>query len=148
MSPNTRPKLEKNLVDANYLLKEAPRERNFITGAQAMAEAVKRCNVDMAIAYPITPQSEVMHLVADAYAQGHLKEYYRAEEELGTMSAIHGAARAGVRLFTATSGPGLLRGLEAIQHGLVTVYRRYLVCLLVLSMLRFQFSRTTLRWHT
>jgi pyruvate ferredoxin oxidoreductase alpha subunit len=114
MSPNTRPKLEKNLVDANYLLKEAPRERNFITGAQAMAEAVKRCNVDMAIAYPITPQSEVMHLVADAYAQGHLKEYYRAEEELGTMSAIHGAARAGVRLFTATSGPGLLRGLEAI----------------------------------
>jgi pyruvate ferredoxin oxidoreductase alpha subunit len=30
------------------------------------------------------------------------------------MSAIAGAARAGVRLFTATSGPGLLRGLEAI----------------------------------
>jgi pyruvate ferredoxin oxidoreductase alpha subunit len=114
MSPNTRPKLEKKLVDAKYLLQEAPRERNFITGAQAMAEGVKRCSVDMAIAYPITPQSEVMHLVADAYAQGHLKEYYRAEEELGTMSAIAGAARAGVRLFTATSGPGLLRGLEAI----------------------------------
>lgn len=79
-----------------------------------MAEAVRRANVDMAIAYPITPQSEVMHLVGDIYAQGHIKEYYRAEEELGTMSAIAGAARAGVRLFTATSGPGLLRGLEAI----------------------------------
>lgn len=97
-----------------YLLKEAPREKHFITGAQAMAEAVKRASVDMAIAYPITPQSEVMHLVGDIYAQGHIKEYYRAEEELGTMSAIAGAARAGVRLFTATSGPGLLRGLEAI----------------------------------
>lgn len=114
MSPNTRPKLEKRLVDAKYLLKEAPREKHFITGAQAMAEAVKRSSVDMAIAYPITPQSEVMHLVGDIYAQGHIKEYYRAEEELGTMSAIAGAARAGVRLFTATSGPGLLRGLEAI----------------------------------
>jgi len=114
MSPNTRPKLEKKLVDAKYLLQEAPRERHFITGAQAMAEGVKRASVDMAIAYPITPQSEVMHLVGDIYAQGHIKEYYRAEEELGTMSAIHGAARAGVRLFTATSGPGLLRGLEAI----------------------------------
>jgi pyruvate ferredoxin oxidoreductase alpha subunit len=55
-----------------------------------------------------------MHLVGDIYAQCHIKEYYRAEEELGTMSAIAGAARAGVRLFTATSGPGLLRGLEAI----------------------------------
>jgi len=106
--------LNKTLVDMNYLLKEAPREQHFITGAQAMAEAVKRASVDMAIAYPITPQSEVMHLVGDIYAQGHIKEYYRAEEELGTMSAIAGAARAGVRLFTATSGPGLLRGLEAI----------------------------------
>lgn len=106
--------LNKKLVSMDYLLKEAPREKHFITGAQAMAEAVKRASVDMAIAYPITPQSEVMHLVGDIYAQGHIKEYYRAEEELGTMSAIAGAARAGVRLFTATSGPGLLRGLEAI----------------------------------
>ncbi len=114
MDASQRPQLEKTKVDINYLLKEAPREQHFITGAQAMAEAVKRANVDMAIAYPITPQSEVMHLVGDIYAQGHIKEYYRAEEELGTMSAIAGAARAGVRLFTATSGPGLLRGLEAI----------------------------------
>lgn len=114
MSPNIRPTLEKKYVDMNYLLKEAPREKHFITGAQAMAEAVKRSNTDMAIAYPITPQSEVMHLVGDIFAQGHIKEYYRAEEELGTMSAIAGASRAGVRLFTATSGPGLLRGLEAI----------------------------------
>jgi pyruvate ferredoxin oxidoreductase alpha subunit len=114
MDASQRPQLEKTKVDMNYLLKEAPREQHFITGAQAMAEAVKRANVDMAIAYPITPQSEVMHLVGDIYAQGHIKEYYRAEEELGTMSAIAGAARAGVRLFTATSGPGLLRGLEAI----------------------------------
>lgn len=114
MSPNVRPKLEKKLVDAKYLLQEAPREKKFITGAQAMAEGVKRASVDMAIAYPITPQSEVMHLVGDIYAQGHIKEYYRAEEELGTMSAIAGAARGGARVFTATSGPGLLRGLEAI----------------------------------
>lgn len=114
MSPNVRPILNKKSVEMNYLLKEAPRKQHFITGAQAMSEAVKRANVDMAIAYPITPQSEVMHLVGDVYAQGHIKEYYRAEEELGTMSAIAGASRAGVRLFTATSGPGLLRGLEAI----------------------------------
>jgi len=105
---------EQKVVDIDYLLLEAPRERKFITGAQAMAEAVKRANVDMAIAYPITPQSEVMHLVGDLYAQGYLKDYYRAEEEYGTMSAIAGASRAGVRVFTATSGPGLLRGIEAI----------------------------------
>lgn len=105
---------EQRVVDADYLLLEAPRERKFITGAQAMAEAVKRANVDIAIAYPITPQSEVMHLVGDLWAQGYLKDYYRAEEEYGAMSAIAGAVRGGARAFTATSGPGLLRGLEAI----------------------------------
>jgi pyruvate ferredoxin oxidoreductase alpha subunit len=79
MSPSNKPALiEKDLRDINYLLKEAPRERHFITGAQAMAEAVKRASIDMAIAYPITPQSEVMHLVGDIYAQGHFPEYYRA----------------------------------------------------------------------
>ena len=114
MDIKDKPVLNKKQVSMNYLLNEAPREKHFITGAQAMSEAVKRASVDMAIAYPITPQSEVMHLVGDVYAQGHIKEYYRAEEELGTMSAIAGASRAGVRLFTATSGPGLLRGLEAI----------------------------------
>ncbi len=105
---------EQKVVDADYLLLEAPRERKFITGAQAMAEAVKRANVDVAIAYPITPQSEVMHLVGDIWAQGYLKDYYRAEEEYGAMSAIAGAVRGGARAFSATSGPGLLRGLEAI----------------------------------
>jgi pyruvate ferredoxin oxidoreductase alpha subunit len=105
---------EQRVVDADYLLLEVPRERKFITGAQAMAEAVKRSNVDIAIAYPITPQSEVMHLVGDIWAQGYLKDYYRAEEEYGAMSAIAGAVRGGARAFSATSGPGLLRGLEAI----------------------------------
>ncbi|MFN4319047.1 MAG: transketolase C-terminal domain-containing protein [Aquificaceae bacterium] len=105
---------EQKVVDADYLLLEAPRERKFITGAQAMAEAVKRANVDIAIAYPITPQSEVMHLVGDIWAQGYLRDYYRAEEEYGAMSAIAGAVRGGARAFSATSGPGLLRGMEAI----------------------------------
>jgi pyruvate ferredoxin oxidoreductase alpha subunit len=79
-----------------------------------MAEAVKCANVDIAIAYPITPQSEVMHLVGDIWAQGYLKDYYRAEEEYGALSAIAGAVRAGVRAFTATSGPGPLRNIETI----------------------------------
>ncbi len=105
---------EQKVVEPEHLLLEAPREKKFITGSQAFAEAVKRGNVDIAIAYPITPQSETMHLVGDLYAQGYVKDYYRAEEEYGAMSAIAGAVRGGARAFTATSGPGLLRGLEAI----------------------------------
>lgn len=88
------------------------RQQSFITGSGAVAEAVKRANVDMAIAYPITPQSESMHLIGDLYAQGYLKDYYRAENEFAVMAAIHGAALGGGRVFTATSGPGTLRAME------------------------------------
>ena len=91
---------------------EAPREKAFITGSEAVAEAVKRANVDMAIAYPITPQSESMHLIGDLYAKGYLKDYYRAENEFAVMAAIHGASLGGGRVFTATSGPGTLRAME------------------------------------
>lgn len=90
----------------------APRQQSFITGSEAVSEAIKRANVDMAIAYPITPQSESMHLVGDLYAKGYIKDFYRAENEFAVMAAIHGASLAGGRVFTATSGPGTLRAME------------------------------------
>jgi len=89
-----------------------PRTKSFITGSEAVAEAVKRASIDMAIAYPITPQSESMQLVGDLYAQGYVKEFYRGENEFAVMAAIHGAALGGGRVFTATSGPGTLRAME------------------------------------
>ncbi|MGE0277653.1 MAG: transketolase C-terminal domain-containing protein [Nitrospiraceae bacterium] len=93
---------------------EAPRTREFITGSEAAKEAVRRSNVDVSIAYPITPQSETMQLIGVLYGEGYVKEYFRGEEEYGVMSAIAGASRAGVRCFTATAGPGTLRGIEPI----------------------------------
>ncbi len=103
---------ERKAVDPEYLLKEAPRKKKFLIGNEAVAEAVKRANVDIGVSYPITPQSEAMHLVGDIYAEGYLKDYYRAEHELGAMAAVAGAAMGGSRTFTATSGPGTLRGFE------------------------------------
>lgn len=105
---------KQRVVSPEYMFFEAPREREFITGSECAKEAVRRSNVDFAIAYPITPQSETMQLIGVLYGEGYVKEYYRGEEEYGVMSAIAGASRAGVRCFTATAGPGTLRGLEPI----------------------------------
>ncbi len=102
------------VVDPDYLILEAPRKKEFITGSEAAKESIRRANVDIAIAYPITPQSETMQQVGYLYAEGYIKDYYRGEEEIGVMSAIAGASRSGVRCLTATAGPGLMRGLEAI----------------------------------
>ncbi|MEE9258877.1 MAG: transketolase C-terminal domain-containing protein [Nitrospinaceae bacterium] len=92
-----------------------PREKQFITGSEAARESLRRANIDCAISYPITPQSETMQQAGYLYDDGYIKEYYRGEEEIGVMSACSGASRAGVRTMTATSGPGLMRGLEAIS---------------------------------
>ncbi len=112
--PHAEAKKQK-VVTPEYLFLEAPRTREFITGSEAAKEAIRRSNVDLAIAYPITPQSETMQLVGVLYGEGYVKEYYRGEEEIGVMAAIAGGSRAGVRCFTATAGPGTLRGLEGIS---------------------------------
>ncbi len=116
------PKLEEKkgaaaqrVVDPDYLLLHAPRKKTFITGSEAAKESIRRANVDIAISYPITPQSETMQQVGYLYAEGYLKDYYRGEEEYGVMSAIAGASRSGVRCLSATAGPGLMRGLEVIS---------------------------------
>jgi len=104
--------MKQQIVDAKHLLFEAERASVFITGSEAVAEAVKRANIDMAVAYPITPQSESMHLIGELYDQGFLKDFYRAENEFAVMASIHGAALGGGRVFTATCGPGTLRAME------------------------------------
>ncbi|MBS3984473.1 MAG: hypothetical protein KGZ66_02580 [Selenomonadales bacterium] len=106
--------VNQRVVTPEHLLFEAPRTKAFITGSEAASEAVRRANVDIAIAYPITPQSETMERVGNLYAEGYIRDYYRAEDEVGAFSAISGASRTGVRCMTASSGPGLMRGLETI----------------------------------
>ena len=111
--PHAEAKRQK-VVTPEYMFLEAPRTKEFITGSEAAKEAVRRSSVDLAIAYPITPQSETMQLIGVLYGEGYVKEYYRGEEEVGVMAAIAGGSRAGVRCFTATAGPGTLRGMEGI----------------------------------
>src|SRR3972149_10541855 len=105
---------KQRVVTPEYLFFEAPRTKPFTPGSGAAKEAIRRANVDIAISYPITPQSETMQQVGYLYAEGYLKDYYRGEEEYGVMSAIAGASRSGVRCMTATAGPGLMRGMEVI----------------------------------
>ena len=105
---------KQRVVTPEYMFFEAPRHREFITGSESGKEAIRRANVDFSVAYPITPQTETMQLVGVLYGEGYVKEYFRGEEEYGVMSTMSGASRAGVRCFTATAGPGTLRGLEAI----------------------------------
>ncbi len=77
-------------------------------GNEAAALAVALARVDMVAVYPITPQSSLVEYLAKFIADGRLQaELVDAEGEHSVLSVLQGAALAGARTFTATSGPGL-----------------------------------------
>jgi len=100
------------IVSPEYLLFEAPRQKQFMTGSEVVKEAVKRASVDASVSYPITPQSEAAHLIGELWAEGYVGVYFRGESEFGVMSELAGCAMAGARTITTTSGPGTLRAME------------------------------------
>ena len=85
-------------------------KRAFIAcdGNEAAALAVTLARVEMVAVYPITPQSSLVEHLAKFIAEGRSQaEIVDAEGEHSVLSVLQGAALAGARTFTATSGPGL-----------------------------------------
>jgi pyruvate ferredoxin oxidoreductase alpha subunit len=79
-----------------------------LTGNEAVAEAFRQVNPDVAAVYPITPQTELMHAFAAFAADGVIDtEVVTVESEHSALSACVGAAAAGARTVTATSSQGL-----------------------------------------
>jgi len=83
-------------------------ERMALTGNDSVAYALKQINPDVVAAYPITPQTEMMHKFAEYVADGEVvTEFVPVESEHSAMSAAVGASLAGARSCTATSSQGL-----------------------------------------
>ncbi len=82
--------------------------RTALTGNEAVAEAFRQVNPDVAAVYPITPQTELMHKFAEYVNDGKVDtELIYVESEHSAMSAAVGSAAGGVRTVTATSANGL-----------------------------------------
>jgi pyruvate/2-oxoacid:ferredoxin oxidoreductase alpha subunit len=90
-------------------------EARLATGNEAVAWAVARAGAQVIAAYPITPQTTIIEHLASLVGKGVCKaEYVPVESEHSALAACIGAAHAGARAFTATSGQGL-----ALMHELV-----------------------------
>ena len=80
-----------------------------MVGNKAVAHAAKLARVKYIPSFPITPQTTIVQYLAEMIANGELDaEYVTVEGELTAQASALTAAAAGVRSFTATSGPGLL----------------------------------------
>lgn len=107
-----QPRSGQTITDPNYMFFEAERTAAFLTGSEVIKEAIKRTNLDMSIAYPITPQSEAAALIGELFAEGYVGAYFRGESEFAVMGECAGAAFGGARVFTTTAGPGTMRAME------------------------------------
>ncbi len=82
------------------------RERRFMQGNEAVLEGALAAGARFFAGYPITPSSEIAQ-AASVRLPALGGTYLQMEDELASMAAVVGAALAGEKSFTATSGPGV-----------------------------------------
>ena len=80
--------------------------KEYIDGATAIARGALAAGCDFFAGYPITPATPILlHMVNELPKVGGVG--IEAEDEIGAISMCIGAAMAGARPMTATSGPGI-----------------------------------------
>ena len=96
-----------------------PEGMHYLSGNEAAAEGALAAGCLFYAGYPITPSSELMERMAV-----RLKNvggvFIQMEDEIASISAVIGAAWAGAKAMTATSGPGFSLMQEAIGYAAFT----------------------------
>jgi pyruvate ferredoxin oxidoreductase alpha subunit len=88
-----------------------------LNGDNAVAYAVKQCDVDVVAAYPITPQTIIVEKFSEYVADGEVDtEFVCVESEHSAMTCCITASATGARTFTATASAGL-----ALMHEMLGV---------------------------
>jgi 2-oxoglutarate ferredoxin oxidoreductase subunit alpha len=94
------------------------------TGNELSAIAAVDAGCEFFGGYPLTPSSEIMHVISDLLpAKGGAS--IQMEDEIAGICCVIGAAMSGVRALTATSGPGV--SLKAENLGLAQMAETPLV---------------------
>ncbi len=87
----------------------------FWSGNQIVAEAAIAGGCRFFAGYPITPSSEIAHVMSKRLPEVRGK-FIQMEDEIAAMGAIIGASLTGERPMTATSGPGFSLKQENIGY--------------------------------
>ena len=110
--------------DFEYDLETTDNDYVLLNGDEAIGMGAIAAGCRYYAGYPITPATDVME-----YLKGRIEGYgghvVQAEDELSAINIALGAARAGARSMTATSGPGI--DLMAETFGLVATSETPLV---------------------
>jgi 2-oxoglutarate ferredoxin oxidoreductase subunit alpha len=92
--------------------------RVFIEGNEAIARGAMRAGCDFFASYPITPASSILHYMLQFIPEaGGIA--IQAEDEIASMGFCIGAAMAGRKVLSSTSGPGISLYSESIGLAII-----------------------------
>lgn len=90
-------------------------QRKLLKGTNAFGEGAIAAGCQLFCGYPITPQSELTHYLAQKLPEaGGI--YLQSESETAAINVVYGAAGAGARVLTASSGPGISLMAEGLSY--------------------------------
>lgn len=90
-------------------------QRELMKGNEAVVRGAIMAGCTHYFGYPITPSSEVIHAVASIFPQIGAC-FVQAESEIAAINMCYGAAAAGRRVMTASSGPGISLKQEGVSY--------------------------------
>jgi len=88
----------------------------LMKGNEAIAEAAIQAGCKAFFGYPITPQNEIPEYMARKLPKIEGGAFIQAESEVSAINMVYGAAGAGVRVMTSSSGPGISLKQEGISY--------------------------------
>ncbi|RKZ33990.1 3-methyl-2-oxobutanoate dehydrogenase subunit beta [bacterium] len=89
--------------------------KQFIKGNEAVVKGALLAGCELYFGYPITPASEIAEGAAK-YFPLMGRKFLQGESEVASIQMCYGAAGAGARVMTASSGPGLSLKQEGISY--------------------------------
>lgn len=95
------------------------KKRMLLTGNEAVALGAIKAGCKFYAAYPMTPASSILHLMASQERNFNLVVKH-TEDEIAAINMVIGASFAGVRAMTATSGGGFSLMSEALGLAAMT----------------------------
>ncbi|HBF42839.1 MAG TPA: 2-oxoacid:acceptor oxidoreductase subunit alpha [Desulfobacteraceae bacterium] len=90
----------------------------FIQGNEAIVEGAIYAGVQFYAGYPITPSTEMAEILSEKLPRIG-GTFIQMEDEISSMCAIIGASLTGLKVMTATSGPGFSLMQEAIGYAVM-----------------------------
>ncbi len=90
----------------------------FIQGNEAIVEGALYAGLQFYAGYPITPSTEVAEILSEKLPKID-GTFIQMEDEISSMCAIIGASLTGLKVMTATSGPGFSLMQEAIGYAVM-----------------------------